>query len=635
MNNKGFAISSMIYSILLLFLMLILGVFILLGSRKVILDKVKNDIVTELSQNRVYELVFEHKNILLANTSKVNGFTFDLLDGVRILDQNGEVVDTNITVESEPAFDSTKNGVYQVRYSALYQGYEVETDRTIEVIDPVVYEYDYIGEEQLFNAPTNGVYKTELWGASGGSISGIAYHSNGTVRNNNTTYTGGKGAYTTGNLDLALNDRLYVYVGGTPEKTNTTLVSGGTSAGGYNGGISLIEGQEIFGAAGGGASDIRLVNGSWANFDSLKSRIMVAGGGGGANFRNQGYGEGNGGSGGGLTGIDGKEALVDGSYFREDWAAGYSIGTGGTQIGGGITKNFQLNGTKTDAPSGTFGGLSAPLSQSGGGGGYYSGASSSHGGAGGGSSYISGYKGCDSIAQSSTSESITHTGGPIHYSKKVFQSGVMKTGDEEIPTHDGSGVMIGNTGNGYAKITALIIDNGKLATNLIKNSSFENGSTNWSLSNSKIVTDQSKSGNASLEFQPSVTSMSIQTMDTPISNHIYYGSMEFLSSNSFTTSDNRFEWYLGDVANSMMVFARKGDKTEVWKKLSSRLSLDAPNSGSWKIRNFLVNASEKAYADDLFIIDLTEIYGAGNEPTKEWCDEHITYFDGIGIVPGN
>ncbi len=635
MNNKGFAISSMIYSILLLFLMLILGVFILLGSRKVILDKVKNDIVTELSENRVYEIVFEHKNILLSNTSKVRNFTFELLDGVKVLDQNGKVVDTPVTVESLPTFDSTKNGVYQVRYSAVYQGYEMEENRTIEVIDPIVYEYAYTGSEQSFVAPTNGVYQTELWGASGGNISGTAYNSNDSIRSSNVTYVGGKGAYTTGNIDLMLNDRLYVYVGGTPDRTNTTLISGGTSVGGYNGGTSLIVGQEIFGAAGGGATDVRLVNGSWANFDSLKSRIMVAAGGGGANFRNQGYGEGNGGSGGGLSGIDGKEAMVAGSYFREDYANGYSIGTGGTQTSGGIVKNFLLNGNKVETRSGTFGGLSANLSQSGGGGGYYSGASSSHGGAGGGSSYISGFEGCNSIAQSSTSESITHTGGPIHYSKKAFQSGVMKTGEEQMPTHDGSSVMTGNNGNGYAKITALIIDNGKLASNLIQNSSFEDGTTNWSLSNTKIVTDHAKTGSSSLEFQPSVTAMSTQTMNTPQAGHIYYGSMEFLSSKTFMTSDNRFEWYLSDSANSLMIFARKGDKTESWKKLSARLSLDTPNSGSWKIRNFLVNASEKAYADDLFIIDLTEIYGAGNEPTKEWCDEHITYFDGVGVVPGN
>ena len=121
-NNKGFAISSMLYSILLLFLMLLLGVFAILGSRKVILDKIKSEIVTDLTQNRSYNFLFEHQNILLANTSKVSNFNFTLLDGVKIVDQNGNTVETTIDVNSEPAFDSTVNGTYRVSYVATHQG---------------------------------------------------------------------------------------------------------------------------------------------------------------------------------------------------------------------------------------------------------------------------------------------------------------------------------------------------------------------------------------------------------------------------------------------------------------------------------------------------------------------------------
>ena len=36
-----------------------------------------------------------------------------------------------------------------------------------------------------------------------------------------------------------------------------------------------------YGYSGGGASDIRLIDGDWDNLESLKSRVMVAGGGGG------------------------------------------------------------------------------------------------------------------------------------------------------------------------------------------------------------------------------------------------------------------------------------------------------------------------------------------------------------------
>ena len=47
--NKGFAISGMIYSILILFLLVLFGLLSVMGARKMILDKLKNDVITELN----------------------------------------------------------------------------------------------------------------------------------------------------------------------------------------------------------------------------------------------------------------------------------------------------------------------------------------------------------------------------------------------------------------------------------------------------------------------------------------------------------------------------------------------------------------------------------------------------------
>ena len=49
MNKKGFAISSIIYAILILFLALIAGILGLLGNRKLLLDKTKNDVINKLN----------------------------------------------------------------------------------------------------------------------------------------------------------------------------------------------------------------------------------------------------------------------------------------------------------------------------------------------------------------------------------------------------------------------------------------------------------------------------------------------------------------------------------------------------------------------------------------------------------
>ena len=311
-------------------------------------------------------------------------------------------------------------------------------------------EYDYTGDYQVFIAPKEGNYKIELWGASGGDF---------------LPYYGGRGAYTKGTIELEKNDKLYLFVG-----------SDGSDryAGGYNGGGISDTFQYRYGAFGGGATDIRLdisSTGNWDDFDSLKSRIMVAAGGGGANNRNDCdktsiYGAGNGGYGGALIGGDGQS--VD--YLERDGILSYgahAYGTGGTQTNGGIRivldSNKELIEGDYSYATGYFGFCSNIGVQSGAGNGYYCGGSSHHGGGGGGSSYISGYTGCVAISEESTEDNVQPKDGctdgtqeitcSYHFSNKVFTSTEMKSGNEEMPTHNGNGNMTGNTGNGYAKIT--------------------------------------------------------------------------------------------------------------------------------------------------------------------------------------
>ena len=293
-------------------------------------------------------------------------------------------------------------------------------------------EFDYTGNIQTFVAQQSGNYRIEAWGASGGDIG---------------SYTGGKGAYTSGNLYLEEGDTLYVVVGG----AGSNFVNGG-----YNGGGSLDSDQTAFGSSGGGATDIRTYissDSAWDNFDSLKSRIMVAAGGGGANNRGDGYGEGNGGSGGTLEGKSGISTNNGNSGY------GYGIGEGGTQISGGQvywTERGSGLGSTGYYSSGTFGKteLSPLISQSGGGSGYYGGASSIHSGGGGGSSFVSGCSGCNAISEDSISTNITHTNQSEHYSGYIFSNIVMLSGDDNITLPDGN-TANGNTGNGYAKISLI------------------------------------------------------------------------------------------------------------------------------------------------------------------------------------
>ncbi len=232
-------------------------------------------------------------------------------------------------------------------------------------------DFEYTGATQTYTAPADGYYKIELWGAKGGD-------------------NGAKGGYTTGEVYLTKGTNLYFYIGqGNGSTSNATSFNGSPSSSG--------------GKPGGGATDVRLVSGAWNNANSLRSRIMVAGGGGAGRGSS-----GKTGPGGTLVGGNGGTA------------------TGGKQTAGGTHQGSYSNGSFGSGGNGC-----------GGGGGYYGGGGSGCiYGAGGGSSYISGYAGSNSVTSASSS---THTNQTNHYSGLYF-----------INTDMQAGV---NSGNGRAHIS--------------------------------------------------------------------------------------------------------------------------------------------------------------------------------------
>ncbi len=301
--------------------------------------------------------------------------------------------------------------------------------------------FAYIGSSQRFSVPVSGNYKIELWGASGGGSKNLY-------------------SYTSGIIYLNSRFTLYIYVGGKGADTN------GSGIGGYNGGGNTNHYSGYCGPSGGGATDVRLVGGEWDNFDSLKSRIMVAAGGGGGNDNDETYDYyGNSGNAGGLYGYDG--TLKTYEYYAD-------VGKGGTQTSGGAQAS-QYPGSTSVSTAGGFGiggigGSNRRDTQNGGGcgggGGYYGGSGGS--GivmgimpSGGGSSFISGHDGCDAILEASTASSIKHSGQSEHYSHLVFKDTVMIDAAGYQWTSE-RGEMVGakipeieTNGNGLAKITYL------------------------------------------------------------------------------------------------------------------------------------------------------------------------------------
>ena len=348
---------------------------------------------------------------------------------------NKQITQLEVAEQIKTTYEKDINNIDEI-YNEL-----ISNENTISADSKKVYhlqDYDYTGGVQIFTVPETGTYKFELWGASGGDID---------------TYTGGNGAYVTGEIDLTQGTNLYLYVGG--QGSNSTV-------GGYNGGSNISEDQELFGCSGGGATDIRIDYGTWTytNWDDeqgLKNRIMVAAGGGGANNRNKypimgdisyRFGVGNGGAGGELIGEDG----VSTDYWTVDGSISYNqhgIGYGGKQTSGGdyILYDEQNNIVESILTGGFGKTIYNGHIQSGGGSGYYTGGMGGHGGAGGGSSFISGHTGCNAIDANGT-----HTNQANHFSGYVFRNSQMISGSKSMPNPRGNDEVTGNDGNGYIKV---------------------------------------------------------------------------------------------------------------------------------------------------------------------------------------
>ncbi|HBH0294653.1 TPA: hypothetical protein KR302_003709 [Clostridioides difficile] len=208
------------------------------------------------------------------------------------------------------------------------------------------WNFDYTGAEQSVTLKP-GKYKLECWGACGGG-----WFSEWTK--------GAKGGYSKGELTLKKETILYVYAGETGCKPFTNGINNWTGFnGGGRGANASVDPKFVL--CGGGATDIRLIRGSWSNEQGLLSRILVAGGAGAINSSD--YGVGNGGGMEGSKGFGYSNAFV----------------TGGTQYQGGIGLEDKYNGL--------FGRANSTSTGQGGGGGWFGGAGDRTYNAAGGSGY--------------------------------------------------------------------------------------------------------------------------------------------------------------------------------------------------------------------------------------------------------
>lgn len=281
-------------------------------------NEIKKFIESDATGNMITLLKATEKNYLNiteCNQDTYNNVTFckKLYDNLSI--KSVLLLSENVTSVINSSLDDFDIGMqrflkyisnnYSGNYHRIVVEYNDGTYATLRIdILADVYDFSYVGDMQTFTAPIDGYYQIELWGANG--------------------------SYTKGTIYLAKDTNIYVYVGSVDESKYQS------------------------------STDIRLVSGIYDEFNSLKTRIMVAAG----------------------------EAS---GYYNE-------------------TSNII--------------------------------------------SFISGNDECDSIAEDSTESNILYTGSSIHYSGYKFEYSEIISAGEEMPNYTG-GLMIGNNGNGYARIRAI------------------------------------------------------------------------------------------------------------------------------------------------------------------------------------
>lgn len=145
-------------------------------------------------------------------------------------------------------------------------------------------------------------------------------------------------------------------------------------------------------------------------------------------------------------------------------------------------------------------------------------------------------------------------------------------------------------------------------------------------------TTHTKYSEQSLKFIGSASHAEVYATSTtklPLnSEHIYYARLEAYQE----VQCGGMEIYF-PVAEPKM-FNLTAEEAGKWNMYSTVIDRSSFTSGDYTFRLDFNHGSvdSEAWYDGWMIIDLTEAFGSGNEPTQDWCDANIPYFSGTRTI---
>lgn len=177
-------------------------------------------------------------------------------------------------------------------------------------------------------------------------------------------------------------------------------------------------------------------------------------------------------------------------------------------------------------------------------------------------------------------------------------------------------------------------------TNLITNGNFESDISGWTAVSSTITKDSDyyMFGGSAIKIVATGTTYArarMELLDLLNLTHTYYLSVYAMCTR--LTTDNQWHCEITRVKDSTNMYDSSWfsykNSINTWEFGSKILDSDYLSNSSRifldiMTRNGCTANVDTVYADGICLVDLTETFGAGNEPDKTWCDTHLNYFDG-------
>ena len=184
-------------------------------------------------------------------------------------------------------------------------------------------------------------------------------------------------------------------------------------------------------------------------------------------------------------------------------------------------------------------------------------------------------------------------------------------------------------------ITTIASEETFTINNLFSNGSFETDETiNFTLqyvSKTEYTTSEYKTGKRSLKITPIVNSEDQWGSGVIIKiPNIKEGDIYYATSYCKSTTNCELSFYSSDYNTGGINCAYLKVSKSQWVKPSFYCNIPATRDASFRLDTAhyfdpKTSNNDPYYFDDVMLINLTEIFGKGNEPTKEWCDENINY----------